>query len=79
MREDPHEFDCFISSIRILDNAATATTLCELWLSPVGFGTELAFAAADEVNAEFKAANAEALWVGPSWFVLSFWNIENKV
>lgn len=79
MREDPREFDCFISSVRILDNAATATTLCELWLAPVGFGTELAFAADDEVNAEFKAANAEAFWVGPSWFVLSFGNIENKV
>lgn len=75
-REDPREFDCFISSVRTVDNAATAAALCELWLAPVGFGTELAFAVDDELNAEFKAAKADALCVGPSWFVLWFWNIE---
>lgn len=61
-------FDCF-SAIRTEDKAATAAALCEPdrgllpGLDATGFGAE------DELNAEFKAAKAEALCVGPPRFV----------
>lgn len=60
--------DRFFSAVRTCDKAATAAALCDPWLSPdvlggVGLDPE------DELNVEFKAANAEALCVGPPWFV----------
>lgn len=61
---------CFFSAVRTEDKAATAAALWDPWLTPTGLETEVAFVDEDELNAEFKAAKADALWVRPPpWFV----------
>lgn len=56
--------DCFFSALRTEDKAAIAAALCEPGLFP-DLGEEPDFAGDGELNAEFKAAKAEALWVDP--------------
>lgn len=60
--------DCFFSALRTEDKAAIAAALCEPGLLP-DLGEEPDFAGDGELNAEFKAAKAEALWVDPPLFV----------
>lgn len=60
--------DPFFSAVRTDDKAATAAALCDPWPFPPDLGAEVALGDDDEVNAEFKAAKAEALWVGPPLF-----------
>lgn len=79
---EPLSLDCFFSAVRTLDNAAIAAALCEeAWLAPAGLGAEPDFGGDGELKAEFKAANAEALWVGPPapFDLCWFWNIEQAV
>lgn len=69
-------FDPFFSAVRTDDRAATAAALCDPWPFPPDREAEVAFGDEVELNAEFKAAKADALWVGPpllepldlSWF-----------
>lgn len=49
----------FCSTVRTEDRAATAAVLCDLWPETVGFGD--AVLTPDGLNAEDKAAKAEAL------------------
>lgn len=69
-------FDCgeeasdafFCSAVRTFERAATAAALCEPWPARTGFvGVDLGEDV--DLKAEDRAANAEALWVGPLWFV----------
>lgn len=65
----------FFSAVRTEERAATAAALCDPWPVLEGFGDELLLAG-DELNADDKAANAEARCVGP-WFPLDLswaWN-----
>lgn len=56
----------FFSAVRTDERAATAAALCDPWPLPDGLGAEV-LAPGDELNAEFKAARASALCLGP-WF-----------
>lgn len=54
----------FCSAVRTLERAATAAALCEPWTARTSFvcvdlGEDVG------LKAEDRAANAEALWVGP--------------
>lgn len=54
----------FCSAVRTVDSAATAAARCDPWVDR--FGLEAAtFSLEEGLNAEFKAANASALWVCP--------------
>lgn len=57
--------NCFFSAVRTDDKAATAAARCDPWLVLPGFGIETGLGIDDELNAEFRAARADALWVGP--------------
>lgn len=59
--------DLFFSAVRTCERAATAAALCDPWPEPEVFEAEALFPG-DDLNAEDKAAKAEALWVGPPWF-----------
>ena len=54
----------FFSAVRTDERAATAAALCDPWPLPDGLGAEV-LAPGDELNAEFKAARASALCLGP--------------
>lgn len=54
----------FCSAVRTEDRAATAAALCDAWPETDGF--EDVLPPEDGLNAEDKAAKAEALCVGPS-------------
>ena len=62
--------DCFFfSAVRTLERAATAAALCDPW--PLGdFLGVTTLVPVDELKAEFKAAKASALCLGPPWFKL---------
>lgn len=59
--------DLFFSAVRTCERAATAAALCDPWPELEVFVVEPLFPG-DDLNAEDKAAKAEALWVGPPWF-----------
>lgn len=55
--------DCFFcSAVRTLERAATAAALCDdLWVEEEGLGTAVLVPPVDGLNAEDKAAKADAL------------------
>lgn len=56
---------CFFSAVRTEESAATAAALCDPpWLLPDGL-VEVVFGPEDELNAEFRAAKASLLCLGP--------------
>lgn len=59
---------CFFSAVRTEESAATAAALWDPppWLLPDGL-VEVVFDPEDELNAEFKAAKASLLCLGPPW------------
>jgi len=60
--------DCFFfSAVRTDERAATAAALCDPWPFTDGLGVTF-FVVDEELNAEFKAAKASALCLGPPWF-----------
>ena len=52
--------------MRTEDKAATAAALCDPRVGAFGEAEDLVVG--DDLKAEFKAAKADALWVGPPWF-----------
>ena len=57
-----------VSAVRTDERAATAAALCDdPWPLPDGLGAVVLFPE-EGLNAEVKAAIAEARWVGPPWF-----------
>lgn len=54
----------FCSAVKTVDNAATAAALWDPWLGRVGI-VFASFALDDGLKADERAANADALWVGP--------------
>lgn len=61
--------ESFFSAERTEDKAATAAALWDPELTSAGFGEAPRLGPDDELNAEFKAAKAAALWVCPPPFV----------
>jgi len=57
----------FFSAVRTDERAATAAALCDPGPFPDALGGVTGFVPDDELNAEFKAAKASALCLGPPW------------
>lgn len=60
----------FFSAVRTLERAATAAALWDPWPLADDLGVTGLVPDDDELNAEFKAAKASALCLGPPWFKL---------